>query len=161
VGADLFHVEDRRKYRRDEANSRFSQFCERAKKEVKRVEVKCVPQRATKARKGNRSVALILLQPRHAPAALRTGKSHYALHRRQFGSQGRSGHIQKISPPPGFETRPVWPVASHYTDRTNLAHAYVYKCVINLGGITSCIIKIMNHVKYVRGFTVNVAGCVI
>jgi len=31
MGAEVFHV-DRRTYRHDEANSRFSQFCERAQK---------------------------------------------------------------------------------------------------------------------------------
>ena len=32
LGAELFHADDRRTDRYDEANSRFSQFCERAHK---------------------------------------------------------------------------------------------------------------------------------
>ena len=76
-------------------------------KKLKRVTVQFVTQRAMKAQKGSRSVAVLLLQPRHAPVASPTGKAHYPLHRRQFGPQGISGQIQKTSPPPDFETRPV------------------------------------------------------
>jgi hypothetical protein len=32
------------------------------------------------------------------------------------GSQGRSGRVRKISPPPGFDPRNAQPVASRYTD---------------------------------------------
>jgi hypothetical protein len=32
------------------------------------------------------------------------------------GPQGRSGQVQKISPPPGFDPRTVQPVGSRYTD---------------------------------------------
>jgi hypothetical protein len=32
------------------------------------------------------------------------------------GSQGRSGQVRKISPPPGFDPRTVQPVASRYTE---------------------------------------------
>ena len=38
------------------------------------------------------------------------------LYRRLGGPQGRSGRVQKISPPPGFDPRTVQPVASGYTD---------------------------------------------
>ena len=54
---------------------------------------------------------------RHAPAALPPGKTRYPLYRRLGGPQGRSGQVQKISPPPGFDPRTVQPVASRYTDR--------------------------------------------
>ena len=42
--------------------------------------------------------------------------SRYPLYRRLGGPQGRSGQVRKISPPPGFDTRVVQPVASRYTD---------------------------------------------
>jgi hypothetical protein len=54
--------------------------------------------------------------PRHAPAALPPGKARYPLYRRLAGSQGRSGQVQKISPPPEFDPRTVHHVASRYTD---------------------------------------------
>ena len=46
---------------------------------------------------------------RHAPAALPPGM-------RLGGSQGRSGRVRKISPPPGFDPRTLQPVAIRYTD---------------------------------------------
>ena len=52
----------------------------------------------------------------HAPAALPPGKNRYPLYRRLGAPQGRSGRVQKISPPPGFDPRTVQPVASRYTD---------------------------------------------
>jgi hypothetical protein len=45
-------------------------------------------------------------------------KTRYPLYRRLGGPQGRSGHVRKISPPPGFDPRTVQPVASSYTDWT-------------------------------------------
>ena len=48
--------------------------------------------------------------------SLPPGKSRYPLYRRLGGSQGRSGQVRKISPPPGFDSRTVQPVASRYTD---------------------------------------------
>ena len=53
---------------------------------------------------------------RHAPAALPPGKTRYPLYSRLGRSQGRSGRVRKISPPPGFDHRTVQPVASRYTD---------------------------------------------
>jgi hypothetical protein len=52
----------------------------------------------------------------HAPAALPPGKPRYPLYRRLGGPQGRSGRVQKIAPPPGFDPRTVQPVVSRYTD---------------------------------------------
>ena len=43
-------------------------------------------------------------------------KTGYPLYRRLGGPQGRSGHMLKISTPPGFDPRTVQPVASPYTD---------------------------------------------
>ena len=47
---------------------------------------------------------------RHAPAALSTGKTRYALYRRLGRPQGRSGRVRKISPQPGFDPRTVLPL---------------------------------------------------
>jgi hypothetical protein len=47
---------------------------------------------------------------------LPTGKTRYPLYRRLGGPESRSGQVWKISPPPGFDTRTVQPVASRYTD---------------------------------------------
>jgi hypothetical protein len=60
---------------------------------------------------------------RHAPAALPPGKTRYPLYSRLGGPQGRSGHVRKISPPPGFDPRIVHPVASRYTDYSIPAHS--------------------------------------
>ena len=38
---------------------------------------------------------------RHVPAALPPGKTRYLLYRRLGESQGQSGRVRKISPPPG------------------------------------------------------------
>jgi len=40
----------------------------------------------------------------------------YLLYRRLGGSQGRSGRLRKISPPPGFNSQTVQCVASRYTE---------------------------------------------
>jgi hypothetical protein len=53
---------------------------------------------------------------RHAPAGVPPGSTRYPLCRRLGGSQGRSGQVRKISPPPGFDPRVVQPVASRYRD---------------------------------------------
>jgi hypothetical protein len=53
-----------------------------------------------------------------APAALPPGMARYPLHRRLGGPHGRSGRVQKISPPPEFHSRTVHPLASRYTDYT-------------------------------------------
>ena len=41
----------------------------------------------------------------HAQAALTPGKTTYPLCRNLGGPQGRSGRVQKISPPPVFDPR--------------------------------------------------------
>jgi hypothetical protein len=58
------------------------------------------------------------LSPRVSASRGRTlppGKTSYPLYRRLGVSQGRSGHVRKISPPPGFDPRTVQPVDSRYT----------------------------------------------
>jgi hypothetical protein len=52
----------------------------------------------------------------HAPTALPPGETRYPLYRRLRGPQGRSGRVQKISPPRGFDPRTVQPVVSRYSD---------------------------------------------
>jgi hypothetical protein len=66
---------------------------------------------------------------RHAPAALPPGKTRYPLYRRLGGSQCRSERVRKISPPPGFDTRTVQPVASRYTDWAIPAHVCFYDAI--------------------------------
>jgi hypothetical protein len=63
---------------------------------------------------------------RHAPAALPPGKTRYPLYRRLGGPQGQSGRVQKTSPPSGFDSRTVQPVASRYTDWAIPAHIYLF-----------------------------------
>jgi hypothetical protein len=54
---------------------------------------------------------------RHTPAALPPEEEPVTIVcRRIGGSQGRSGRVQKITPPPAFDPRTVQPVASLYTD---------------------------------------------
>jgi hypothetical protein len=47
--------------------------------------------------------------------SLPLGKTRYPSYRRLGGPQGRSGRVQKISPPPGFDPRTVQPIPSCYT----------------------------------------------
>jgi len=74
---------------------------------------------------GNRGIALLFLDhgtrrgegsASRPGRTLPPGKTRYPLYRRLDGPQGRSGHVRKISPPPGFDPRTVQPVASRYTD---------------------------------------------
>jgi len=57
----------------------------------------------------------------HVLATLPPGKTLYPLYRRLGGTHGRSGQVQKILPPPGFDPRTVQPVASRYTNCATLA----------------------------------------
>jgi len=59
---------------------------------------------------------------RHAQAALPPGKIRYPLYRSLDGPQGRSGRVQKISPPSGFDPRTIQPVATRYKDWAIPAH---------------------------------------
>ena len=63
------------------------------------------------------------------PGRFTPGKeTWYPLYRRLGGPQGRSGRVQKISPPPGFDPRTVQPVESRYTNYTILAHTILHIC---------------------------------
>jgi hypothetical protein len=69
------------------------------------------------------------------------GKTRYPLYTRLGGPQGGSGRVRKNSPPPGVDPRTVHPIASHYTDCVNPAHAVEegMKEILNLAN------KITNH----------------
>jgi hypothetical protein len=45
------------------------------------------------------------------------------LYRRLSGPRGQCGWLQKTSLPPGFDSRAVYPVESHYIDYAILAHS--------------------------------------
>jgi hypothetical protein len=74
------------------------------------------------------------------PGRFTPGKeTRYPLYRRLGGPQGGSGRLWKISPPPGFDSRTVQPVASRYTDCAIPAPSVrghtetTYKTVLTLG----------------------------
>jgi len=80
---------------------------------------------ARTAHRGSRGIALLFLDHstrRGEGSASRPGRSfppgktRYPLYRRLGGSQGLSGQVRKISPPPGFDPRTVQPVACRYID---------------------------------------------
>jgi hypothetical protein len=54
----------------------------------------------------------------HKPAAFPGKQTQYPLYRRLGSTQGWSGWVQKISPPPGFDTWTIQPIASCYIDYT-------------------------------------------
>ena len=76
------------------------------------------------AHRGSRGMAMLLttaLEGGEGSASspgrsLPPGKTRYPLYTGLGGPQGRSGQVQKISPPPEFDPRTVQPVASRYTD---------------------------------------------
>ena len=62
--------------------------------------------------------------------SLPPGKTLYPLYRRLSGPQGLSGHVRKISHPPGLDPRTVEAVASRYTDwATQDTCTYTYLCL--------------------------------
>jgi hypothetical protein len=74
-----------------------------------------------KAQRGSRGIA------QHHTPALPPGMTRYPLYRRLGGPQGRSGRMQKILPPPGFNSRTAQLVASRYTDYAIPAHFILEK----------------------------------
>ena len=87
-----------------------------------KVKVKFALEHAMEVKRGSRCrpIALLFLQPgarrvwvvTPRPGRLPPGKTRYPFYRRLGGSQGRSGRMRKVSPPPGFQPRTVQPVAS-------------------------------------------------
>jgi hypothetical protein len=51
----------------------------------------------------------------------------------EAGLQGRSGKARKISPQPGFDSRTVQPIASRYTDWTELKIMWNKAVVAHVG----------------------------
>ena len=86
------------------------------------------------AHRGNRGMALLFLDHgtrrgegsvSRPSRSLPPGKTRYPLYRRLGGSQGRSGQVRKISPPPEFDPRTVQPIASpctYYATRPTMNH---------------------------------------
>jgi hypothetical protein len=58
---------------------------------------------------------------RHAPVAFTPGKGPVPIVHEAGGPQGRSGRVQKISPPPWFDPQTIQSIASCYTDWAILA----------------------------------------
>jgi hypothetical protein len=52
------------------------------------------------------------------------------LYRRLGGPQGRSGHVRKISPPPGFDLRTLQPVAYIKTIKNNFSVQWSYDTML-------------------------------
>jgi len=98
---------------------------------------------------------------RHASAALPLEKTRYQLYWSLGGSQRRSGRLQKISPPPGFDTRTVQAVASHYADYNTPAHPTPWILIFIYCGYESSIVcrKIFLYLK-LRTLCVCVCVCV-
>jgi len=70
------------------------------------------------AHRGSRGIALLFLDhdtrrgegsASRPGRSLPPGKTRYPLYRRLGGTQGRSGEVRKISPPPGFDLGPSSP----------------------------------------------------
>ena len=61
--------------------------------------------------------------------SLPPGKTRYPLYRKLVWPQGRSGQVRKISPPQGFDSRTVQPVASLYTDYATRPTHEIYFCL--------------------------------
>jgi len=70
---------------------------------------------------------------RHALVGLPPRNTWYPLYGRLSGPQGRSGRVRKISPPPGFDSQTVQPVASRYTDCAIASLTFQYRQRIFLG----------------------------
>jgi hypothetical protein len=84
------------------------------------VKVKFNLEPATKAQRDSSTLSLTWALDgvggqRHAPAVLLPGRTRYSLYTRRGGPRSRSGQVQKISPPPGFDPRTVQPVAWNET----------------------------------------------
>jgi hypothetical protein len=85
-----------------------------------KVKVKVTLEQATKAQRGEQRYSSTLSLTSaldgvgvqsHALAALPPRKTRYPLYRRLGGPHSRSGRVRKISPPPGFDPRPVQSLA--------------------------------------------------
>jgi hypothetical protein len=102
---------------------------------TRRVKVKAVLQHAKQALMGGsgRSLATLNLGATSgwvvsaSPRRFTTGtETRYPLRTRLGGPRGRSWYVRKISPPSGFRTPELQPVASHYTSR-RVSALYVWQ----------------------------------
>jgi len=57
------------------------------------------------------------------------GKKRYPFYMSLGGPQGRSGHVRKISPTPGFDPQTLQPVTSRYTDWAIPVHIVIIICI--------------------------------
>jgi hypothetical protein len=94
---------------------------------------------------------------RHAPAPLTPGMTRYPFYRRLGRSQGRSGWVLKISPPPGFDPRTVQLVASRYTDWAKQLRSGSWQAQYRHCAMLS-ITKIATNTSYVACLN-NYYGC--
>jgi hypothetical protein len=92
-------------------------------KSLVNIPIKFALEQATKAQTGSRGISLLFnlgskgdgwSAPR--PGRFTPGKTRYPFYGRLGGPQGQSGQVRKISPPPEFDPRTVYPIASRYTD---------------------------------------------
>jgi hypothetical protein len=90
-------------------------------------------------------------------AVLRPGRTRYPLYRRLGGPQGRSGRVRKTSPQPGFHPRTVQPVASRYTELSQLPVA-VCTDIFDLSLSMRCYMSATNGVD-VRPPSCSVSYC--
>jgi len=117
--------------------------------------VKCTPVQALglctgrTAHRGSRGIALPFLG--HGTRrrwgisvtpgrSLPPGKTRYQLYKRLGGPQGRSGHVRKISPPPGFDPRTVHPGSQSLFRLRYPAHSQIWvlpKKADNLSGVVT------------------------
>ena len=80
--------------------------------------------------------------------SLPPGKTRYPLYRRLGGTQGPSGQVRKISPPPGFDLRTVQPVASRYTEYATRLTVLLVACSIQLSPFYFCRHTGSGHVSF-------------
>ena len=93
---------------------------------------------------------------RQASAALPPGKTRYPLYRRLGRLQLRSGRVQKISPPLGFDPRTVQPVASRYTDlATFRKQSRLLECSVLCTNYAIDGVKFPNYEWYLEPFDIS------
>jgi hypothetical protein len=101
------------------------------------VNVKVTLEQATKAQRGEYRYSSTLSitsalggvgSQRQAPAALPPRMTRYPLYRRLGGTQGRSGQVRKILPPPGFDPGTLQPIVSSFTDSATSVRVHGFKC---------------------------------
>jgi hypothetical protein len=77
----------------------------------------------------------------HGPAALTAGKTRYPLYRRLRGPKGRSGRVQKITPPteirsPDLPANSESPYRLSYPGSTRINHILIKRGITDLNNTT-------------------------